>query len=101
MIRDPAPDAVLRPPSVVIEWIIQTHASQCRISAIRCIYLQVFVEKSYCRVPHPNVVLFDVRVGFPRRVKLRIFLEVEETILLSLLSDIKQHADAHQGHKQR
>jgi hypothetical protein len=30
------------------------------------------------RVPHPNVVLFDVRVGFQRRVKIGILLGVED-----------------------
>src|ERR1019366_3133719 len=50
---------------------------------------------------HPDVALFDVRVGFHRRLKLGIFLDVEETSLLCLLSDIQQHADAHQGHEQR
>ena len=30
------------------------------------------------RVPHPNVVLFDVRVGFRRRFNPGIFPEVEK-----------------------
>ena len=32
-----------------------------------------------CRVPHPNVVLFDVRVGFHSRLKLGTFTDGNST----------------------
>jgi hypothetical protein len=47
-------------------------------------------------VPHANVVLFDARVGFHGRVKLRIFLEVKKVPIAK--SNIQAHQGLRTGH---